>query len=224
MDGAADGSLPYYHYERLCLTMADPIVKYEMASCDSVVVNLTCRKQVQYITREMETSVFDRVDPPEILKQACYHKDVTEFASEEAAKRACLDILRDVDGRLFSVSPHMLDNLSREIGSSVHAAAEAKKAYKDHPVVVRFSADITLYSRMIHDDKVARVQLLLRAAAVPKRLSGESCPICLHKFDEEVDFLELRCSHAFHYFCIFRWLQRSTTCPMCYHDITEDLP
>nr|CAD1827714.1 unnamed protein product [Ananas comosus var. bracteatus] len=221
MDAAADDvSLPYYHYECPCLTMSDPIVQYEMASCDSIVINLTFRKQVQYITRQMETSVFDRVDPPEKFMQACYHKDVTEFASEEAAKRACLDILRDVDG--FSSSPHMFDGLSREIGSSVHAAAEAKKAYKD-PVVVRFSARITLYNRMIHDDKVARVQLLLRAAAVPKRLSGKSCPICLHKFDEEVDFLELRCSHAFHHSCILRWLRRSTTCPTCYHDIAKDL-
>ncbi|KAF8673364.1 hypothetical protein HU200_048925 [Digitaria exilis] len=49
------------------------------------------------------------------------------------------------------------------------------------------------------------------------------CAICLH--DMEADDVKLRampCSHIFHQNCIFKWLRRSATCPLCRHQLPTE--
>lgn len=43
------------------------------------------------------------------------------------------------------------------------------------------------------------------------------CIICTEKFDEETEVCELGCDerHIFHAPCIVRWMETSTTCPVC---------
>ncbi|PUZ73841.1 hypothetical protein GQ55_1G020200 [Panicum hallii var. hallii] len=47
------------------------------------------------------------------------------------------------------------------------------------------------------------------------RRSGEECAICLKDFGAEEMLRAMPCSHAFHEHCIFQWLYRNPSCPLC---------
>lgn len=51
----------------------------------------------------------------------------------------------------------------------------------------------------------------------------EKCAICIVKF-KGVDIIkEFPCKHIFHKKCILKWLKQSNKCPLCKHDITEEI-
>ncbi|XP_065858320.1 probable E3 ubiquitin-protein ligase RHB1A [Euphorbia lathyris] len=41
------------------------------------------------------------------------------------------------------------------------------------------------------------------------------CPTCLEEYDEENPRITTKCEHHFHLACIFEWMERSDTCPVC---------
>ncbi|XVE50011.1 hypothetical protein DITRI_Ditri01bG0127900 [Diplodiscus trichospermus] len=41
------------------------------------------------------------------------------------------------------------------------------------------------------------------------------CPTCLDEYTPENPKITARCSHHFHLGCIYEWLERSETCPVC---------
>ncbi|KAJ4838607.1 hypothetical protein Tsubulata_043638 [Turnera subulata] len=41
------------------------------------------------------------------------------------------------------------------------------------------------------------------------------CPTCLDEYTPENPKITTRCSHHFHLGCIYEWLERSETCPIC---------
>lgn len=43
----------------------------------------------------------------------------------------------------------------------------------------------------------------------------DKCPICRDSSDEETEFIKIKCNHIFHKQCIFQWIQKSQSCPMC---------
>jgi len=45
---------------------------------------------------------------------------------------------------------------------------------------------------------------------------GEACPTCLELYTPENPKITTKCGHHFHLACIYEWLERSQTCPMCY--------
>ena len=47
------------------------------------------------------------------------------------------------------------------------------------------------------------------------------CSICQHSFDDQ-ELAITRCRHAFHRACIFDWLSRSSTCPLCRVAVTRN--
>ena len=47
------------------------------------------------------------------------------------------------------------------------------------------------------------------------------CTICQHAFDDR-ELAITRCRHAFHRSCIFDWLSRSSTCPLCRVAVTRN--
>ncbi|KAI3469245.1 hypothetical protein Pfo_025908 [Paulownia fortunei] len=47
----------------------------------------------------------------------------------------------------------------------------------------------------------------------------EVCPICLHNPTIGAQISLLPCHHAFHNHCVVRWLQKSTSCPLCRFEI-----
>ena len=51
-----------------------------------------------------------------------------------------------------------------------------------------------------------------------------SCAICLEDF-KGIDIIKAfyKCEHIFHKNCLKNWLKRSNVCPLCKHDLTEDI-
>ncbi|KAK9863626.1 hypothetical protein WJX84_001548 [Apatococcus fuscideae] len=55
---------------------------------------------------------------------------------------------------------------------------------------------------------------------VPSGLSladndDECCPTCLEAYTTENPKILTKCQHAYHLSCIYEWLERSNTCPVC---------
>jgi len=42
------------------------------------------------------------------------------------------------------------------------------------------------------------------------------CPTCLELYDEDNPRIFAACGHYFHLACIYEWLERSRTCPVCF--------
>lgn len=45
--------------------------------------------------------------------------------------------------------------------------------------------------------------------------SEDVCPTCLEEYNLENPKIVTQCSHHFHLGCIYEWMERSDTCPMC---------
>lgn len=45
--------------------------------------------------------------------------------------------------------------------------------------------------------------------------SEEDCPICLEEYDYENPKIALECNHSYHLGCIYEWMERSQSCPVC---------
>ena len=54
-------------------------------------------------------------------------------------------------------------------------------------------------------------------------LTEDKCPICLQKYKSADIIKEFPCKHIFHKNCIFRWLKSSNICPICKHDLSEEI-
>ncbi|CAJ2679594.1 RING finger protein [Trifolium pratense] len=50
---------------------------------------------------------------------------------------------------------------------------------------------------------------------VPTDSEALTCSICLVDFSVGLEAIRLPCLHLYHKDCIFEWLDRSSTCPMC---------
>ncbi|KAL9434467.1 hypothetical protein AB3S75_029163 [Citrus x aurantiifolia] len=50
------------------------------------------------------------------------------------------------------------------------------------------------------------------------------CPTCLEEYDAENPRIITKCEHHFHLACIFEWMERSDTCPVCNQEMIFDLP
>lgn len=50
------------------------------------------------------------------------------------------------------------------------------------------------------------------------------CSICLNDFDR-TDIIKsfYKCEHIFHKSCLLDWLKKSNTCPLCKHDLKDDI-
>ena len=54
-------------------------------------------------------------------------------------------------------------------------------------------------------------------------LKEDKCPRCLQKYKSADIIKEFPCKHIFHKNCIFKWLKQSNVCPICKHDISEEI-
>ncbi|KAJ4712042.1 E3 ubiquitin-protein ligase [Melia azedarach] len=50
------------------------------------------------------------------------------------------------------------------------------------------------------------------------------CPTCLEEYDAENPKITTKCEHHFHLACIFEWMERSDTCPVCNQEMIFDPP
>ncbi|CAI0476107.1 unnamed protein product [Linum tenue] len=52
----------------------------------------------------------------------------------------------------------------------------------------------------------------------------DCCPTCLEEYDDENPRIITKCEHHFHLACIFEWMERSDTCPVCDKEMIFDPP
>jgi hypothetical protein len=50
---------------------------------------------------------------------------------------------------------------------------------------------------------------------VPQDEDDDFCPTCLEDYTAENPKIWTQCGHHFHMPCIFEWMERKDTCPMC---------
>jgi hypothetical protein len=62
-----------------------------------------------------------------------------------------------------------------------------------------------------HSDNVNRHKRI----SIMKDIMNEECSICLSHYEVEDTMRSLPCHHMFHSFCIDRWMEQSSFCPMC---------
>lgn len=49
----------------------------------------------------------------------------------------------------------------------------------------------------------------------PDADDDDFCPTCLEAYTDDDPRIFTRCGHAFHMQCIYAWLERKATCPLC---------
>ncbi|PKI42815.1 E3 ubiquitin-protein ligase At3g02290-like [Punica granatum] len=49
----------------------------------------------------------------------------------------------------------------------------------------------------------------------PSSEDEDLCPTCLEEYTPENPKITMRCSHHFHLGCIYEWMERSESCPIC---------
>ncbi|XP_010533061.1 PREDICTED: RING-H2 finger protein ATL80-like [Tarenaya hassleriana] len=54
-------------------------------------------------------------------------------------------------------------------------------------------------------------------------LESETCSICLQDFlgSSDMDLTQMPCSHVFHSDCVFEWLRKRNSCPLCRREISD---
>lgn len=50
----------------------------------------------------------------------------------------------------------------------------------------------------------------------------EHCPTCLEAYTVENPKIMTKCQHHFHLACIYEWLERANTCPVCFRVMSFD--
>ncbi|EDQ90408.1 uncharacterized protein MONBRDRAFT_15925 [Monosiga brevicollis MX1] len=48
------------------------------------------------------------------------------------------------------------------------------------------------------------------------------CAICKAPYEDKAELYELPCDHVFHTICIGAWLERTSQCPLCRHQLPTD--
>ena len=52
----------------------------------------------------------------------------------------------------------------------------------------------------------------------------KECAICLEKFlGTDIIKAFYKCEHIFHKKCLLNWLKKNNKCPLCNHDLSEDI-
>ncbi|KAG9144771.1 hypothetical protein Leryth_017246 [Lithospermum erythrorhizon] len=70
-------------------------------------------------------------------------------------------------------------------------------------------------SEKLYGTKEARGLLYIH----PSSEEEDVCPTCLEEYTPENPQITTRCSHHFHLGCIYEWMERSDTCPICGKDM-----
>lgn len=54
----------------------------------------------------------------------------------------------------------------------------------------------------------------------PLNKDQTNCPICLGEYQDE-ELRHLRCKHEFHKYCIDKWFEKHSNCPLCNIDLNH---
>ncbi|KAL5749924.1 hypothetical protein ACOSP7_024527 [Xanthoceras sorbifolium] len=77
----------------------------------------------------------------------------------------------------------------------------------------------------LESTKELEVELSKSTESVVSAVEEEDvCPTCLEEYDDDNPKITTKCEHHFHLSCIFEWMERSDTCPVCDQEMAFDPP
>ena len=89
-----------------------------------------------------------------------------------------------------------------------------RKAYRsnEHALNIHFSHGQTP-TVALKDDDTSQPTLVIKDEA------KEFCPICYEEYSEDPNTIFIgkmkSCGHYFHFYCLWEWLERNASCPLC---------
>tara|TARA_B100001123_G_C15342604_1_gene1035609 strand:- start:5636 stop:6079 length:444 start_codon:yes stop_codon:yes gene_type:complete len=57
--------------------------------------------------------------------------------------------------------------------------------------------------------------ILRRQKIEDEQILNEKCVICLEDYQNDGEITILPCNHSFHYKCMYQWIQKERSCPLC---------
>ena len=113
----------------------------------------------------------------------------------------CVDV-NVSNSNKFSLS--MLLNIIKKIYEYIYKEEEQTST----PVSYHFKKDC---EKCVYKDFIQNF--------IPKR--DNECSICYNNYNKNEIASQLNCGHYYHTQCIFRWIETSTTCPLCRHSVID---
>ncbi|KAF5189800.1 E3 ubiquitin-protein ligase [Thalictrum thalictroides] len=98
-----------------------------------------------------------------------------------------------------------------QLSAPVTTAATANQA--DEPLILKSNEDIIATSCCKFEADDASKEL--EKTSTNDDDDEDECPTCLEGYDEENPKIMTECNHHYHLACIFEWMERSDTCPVC---------
>lgn len=130
---------------------------------------------------------------------------VSDFAKERAGRQG------------FCVSAHVVivEDYVEEVSLDGINVPIFDFDEEDHAVVSRGASISTL-------NKLKKERFYMKE--ITQDVDGDesccdSCVVCLERFSARVGLTRLPCKHIFHEQCIFDWLKKSTSCPLCRYEV-----
>lgn len=198
---------------------------------------------VQYLTNDFVDEVSEYIDfnnlsknwnyvPSEEILQKYINKewdwnflsansnipDSTIIMFKDKINWSILSSIRNVSFELVYQAKEYI-NWSIFYGSNLQVNHEQLFLYQDLSLRMRlnFVEGLLEYFRTRREHK-PEVNLNIKYSNVSNY--EDKCPICRdssneESSEEETGFIKIKCNHIFHKQCIFQWIQRSQSCPMC---------
>nr|CAD1824417.1 unnamed protein product [Ananas comosus var. bracteatus] len=191
------------------------------SSSTVVIIEITWKTVLQYVTTINGTSILDRRGPVETLGSSSSSFDAAALL---AASHATYKTANSAGDAWFDVvaSFPAAAHLAPFLPGSLHDALsfDLNKAITERPPphlsdAVLYKQELTILDTHIHDDRLVAIRDLLGEVGAATRLAGARCGACHTLHRRELDFLRLPCSHAFHNYCIFTAFRSDTRCPTC---------
>lgn len=140
-------------------------------------------------------------------------QDNTTSISEESMRITTFRVQRNAlinspifvsDLLVLAFTPGSLDN---ELIQSISVLARSMRSEQHHMIV----------HICVEPDK-HKIDFAFEKVKVEDLKEIEKCVICLEEFLSGSEVSRMPCSHVYHEDCIYRWLEKSGSCPLCrYH-------
>nr|CAD1824421.1 unnamed protein product [Ananas comosus var. bracteatus] len=229
VEAVEDKGPGHYQIEHPYVCIGEPRVEYvptptPSSSSTVVVIEITWKRVLQYVTTINGTSTLDRRGPVETLGSSSSSFDAAAllaaspatYKTANSAGDAWFDVVASFPGAAHlapsSPLPPRRPLLRPRQG---HRRATAPHPHLSVSATVLYKQELTILDTRIHDDRLVAVRDLLGEIGAATRLAGARCGACHMLHRRELDFLRLPCSHAFHNHCIFKAFRSDIRCPTC---------
>ncbi|XP_010418871.1 PREDICTED: uncharacterized protein LOC104704492 [Camelina sativa] len=146
--------------------------------------------------------------------------DVFPCHSESASTTVEIDLKRERDDGPPFPDTHLI--LNNVVSFDPHKIQDVlHSTFQDNLLCGHLCTEIAFASQRVpapFNMYLHVTQRIIGASSPLPTQDNETCAICLEDISEEVqNFQQMAyCPHEFHDYCIYRWLSKSNSCPVCH--------